>query len=107
MAGRKGFAFSGNAYAACMHAGGWSKAEDIEEHVRYCINIKTFFKDGSFKWNTRELNFPAGTHDWMQVQTVFSFNEEVTSVQPFLMLHGGTGNAWFDEIFSRIPSNEI
>jgi len=90
-----------------LHVGGWSKAENIEEHTRYCINLKTFFKDGSFKWNTRELNFSTGTHDWTKVQTVFSFDEEVTAVQPFLMLHGGTGTAWFDEIFIRISSKEI
>ncbi len=85
-------------------AGGWSKAENIEEHARYCIDLKTFFKDGSFEWNPQGLFFAQGTHDWTRVHAVFSFNEEVVAVQPFLILYAGTGTAWFDDIFIQIPS---
>jgi hypothetical protein len=88
-----------------IHAGGWSKAGNVEAEARYCINLKIFFRDGSFKWNARGLVFPAGTHDWVTVQTVLTFDAEVIAVQPFLLLHGGTGSAWFDDIFIQIPTD--
>ena len=88
-----------------IHAGGWSKAENIEATATYCINIKTFFKDGSFQWNTRELFFSKGSHDWKQVQSVFNFDEEVTAMQPFLILYSSKlGAAWFDDVFIRVQS---
>lgn len=90
-----------------IHAGGWSKAENVEAHARYCINLKTFFKDGSFKWNSRKLTFPAGTHDWVQVQTDLAFDAEIIAVQPFLMLHGGAGTVWFDDIVMKISENGV
>jgi hypothetical protein len=87
-----------------IHMGGWSKCENIQEAASYCINVKTFFKDGSFHWNTRELFFSKGLHDWEQVQTVFNFDEDVTSVQPFLILYSTTGTAWFDDVFIRVQT---
>ena len=86
-----------------IRAGGWSKAENVEAQARYCINFKLFFRDGSSKWNNQGLIFPAGTHDWVPVQTVLNFEMEILAVQPFLLLHGGRGTVWFDDIFIRIP----
>ncbi len=86
-----------------IYAGGWSKAQNIEATATYCINIKTFFEDGSFRWNTQGLFFSKGSHDWEQVQTVIDFDKAVVAVQPFLILYSSrSGTAWFDDVFIRL-----
>ncbi|RJP84136.1 MAG: hypothetical protein C4518_19725 [Desulfobacteraceae bacterium] len=88
-----------------IHTGGWSKVENIEDSATYCINIKTFFKDGSFQWNTGGLFFSKGSHNWEQVQSVINFDKEVVAVQPFLILYSSvSGTAWFDDVFIRVQT---
>lgn len=76
----------------------WSKAKDIQDKATYCINLKIFFANGSFKWESRSLHFSKGTHDWEQVKSVSCFEEDIISIEPFLILYSTTGTAWFDDI---------
>jgi hypothetical protein len=86
-------------------AGGWSKSENIADTATYCINLKVFFKDGSFQWYFRDLFFRKGTHDWNQVQASIDFDKDVVAVQPFLILYSSVaGCAWFDDVFIRVST---
>lgn len=86
-----------------LQAGGWSKAEQVEETAVYCINLKAFFADDTFQWYSRDLFFAKGTRDWEQVWTTVDFGREVAAVQPFLILYSSfSGTVWFDDVVIRV-----
>ncbi len=55
-------------------------------------------------WAARGLHFPKHVDGWTKVQSVFKYEKQIESVQPYLILYAGTGTAWFDDIAIRIPS---
>ncbi|HOP47217.1 MAG TPA: hypothetical protein PK874_06100 [Desulfobacteraceae bacterium] len=80
----------------------WSRARDINEKAVYCVSMKVYFKDGSFKLESRGLHFSKGTHDWEEVKSVIYFDKEAAAVTPYLILYSTEGTAWFDDISIRI-----
>jgi len=81
-----------------IHVEAWSKSENILDTDHYGVNIRTIFKDGSFKWRMKGLHFPDGTHDWVRIHTTFNVKDGAVAIQPYLLLHETTGTAWFDDI---------
>ncbi|MCF6244245.1 MAG: Ig domain-containing protein [Sulfurovum sp.] len=85
--------------------GGWSKAENVANTALYTLDFHVVFADKTDKWfYPPELHFNKGTHDWEQVELTKTFDKEVVSIKPYVLLYNGTGTAWFDDIYV-IPKN--
>ena len=77
----------------------WSKAEDISDDTNlYCLNLNLKLEDGTERQVYQQLGFSKGSHDWEKAEAEISYKQNVISVRPFLMFHGGTGIVWFDDI---------
>ncbi len=97
-------------YPRTLTLGGWSKALNVSSDCRlYGFTFLVIFEDGSRKWfYPEELEFDTGTHDWQLRQVTKTWKKGVRSVTPYTMLYGGTGTAWFDDIFvTPSPSNVL
>jgi hypothetical protein len=57
------------------------------------------FEDTTYVYYYAPLVFTKGTHDWQLVQNVHDFGKAIVSVRPYCVLYGGTGTAWFDDVF--------
>lgn len=81
----------------------WSKSAGVCDSAHYCVNIRSIFKDGSYSWNTKGLHFKKGTQDWNKVETIINFDRKVVSIQPYMLLYGANGSAWFDDFSIMLP----
>lgn len=79
--------------------GGWNKAKDVGASVLNALDFKVTFADGSHIWYYSDTKFKNGTHDWENVEYTKTFDKEVVSVKPYVLLYYGIGTVWFDDIY--------
>ena len=87
-------------YPKTLTLGGWSKALDVSPDCwLYGFTFLIVFNDGSHEWfYPADLEFDRGSHDWQLRQATKTWNKDIVSVTPYVLLYRGTGTAWFDDI---------
>jgi len=86
-------------YPRTIEFGGWSKALDVSPGCLYSLDLMVVYEDGSRQWYySNQLSFSHGTHQWQLRHMAVPLDMGVQAVQPFVIMYGCTGTAWFDDI---------
>ena len=75
---------------------GRSKAEEARG-ADFCLYLDCWYEDGTNLWGER-ADFRLGTHDWQQVEHVFTPAKPVAKIQFFILFRQCTGRVWFDDV---------
>jgi len=89
-------------YPQTLTFGGWSKAQSVGTGGLYALDFYVEYEDGSYEWIYNNLTFGPGTHDWEKRESTVTFARGVKEVQPYCLLYGITGQAWFDDLYVTI-----
>ena len=78
---------------------GWSKARDVSgsPDSGYSLYVDIMYVDGTPLWG-QTANFPTGTHDWVQRETLIIPQKPVKSLTLNCILRGHSGSALFDDV---------
>ena len=78
-----------------------SKSLNVVGASDYRFGVLVTLKNGSRIWQNVG-SFTQMNNGWETVEDTINFSDHVKRVQPYLVFHGGSGTAWFDDI-SIVP----
>lgn len=79
-----------------LRVSGWAKAEEAKGED-FCLYLDCWYEDGTNLWGER-ADFHPGTHDWQQVEHVFTPAKPIAKIQFFILFRHCVGKAWFDDV---------